>query len=121
MSIDRIYKKHRTRKEKFILPLAILVAGVLLIFPATQRTSYAQNGVDQTITQIAQQIASADPNTNEGDVQQTIQQIATQTANSGGDANQAITQVAQQVASNPTGPVTHNRLQLVIQRMLTKR
>ena len=83
-------------------------------------------GVDavQTIDQVATQIAnsSAEAQTTEDSeeagastIEQTIEQIALQTAQVGGNANQIINQIAQQVASNPTGPIAQAIQQLAKQ------
>jgi hypothetical protein len=48
-------------------------------------------------------------------VEQTITQIATQLAGLGGNINQAITQLAQQIASNPNGAVTQKITQIAQQ------
>jgi hypothetical protein len=52
------------------------------------------------LAQVGQQVASANPNTVEGVIQQTIQQIAIQMAYGRGNTNQAITQVAVQTVLN---------------------
>jgi hypothetical protein len=83
-------------------------------------------GVDavQKIDQVATQIAnsSAEAQTTEDSeeagastIEQTIEQIALQTAQVGGNANQIINQIAQQVASNPTGPIAQAIQQLAKQ------
>ena len=83
-------------------------------------------GVDaiQQIDQVATQIANSSTEAQStGDseeagastIEQTIQQIALQTAQDGGNADQIITQIAQQVASNPKGPVAQAIQQLAKQ------
>jgi hypothetical protein len=83
-------------------------------------------GVDavQKIDQVATQIAnsSAEAQTTEDSeeagastIEQTIEQIALQTAQVGGNANQIINQIAQQVASNPKGPIAQAIQQLAKQ------
>ena len=83
-------------------------------------------GVDavQQIDQVATQIANSSTEAQStGDseeagastVEQTIQQIALQAAQVGGNADQIINQIAQQVASNPKGPVAQAILQIAKQ------
>ncbi len=83
-------------------------------------------GVDaiQQIDQVATQIANSSTEAQStGDseeagastIEQTIQQIALQTAQDGGNADQTIIQIAQQVASNPKGPVAQAIQQLAKQ------
>src|SRR5829696_6516167 len=94
---------------------ALSIAGLLITFPEVQSLADAQLDDDQTITQIAQQVAAENPNTSQGEIEQTIQQIATQTSEAGGDPEQAILQVAQQVASSPSGPVSQSITQIAQQ------
>jgi hypothetical protein len=80
-------------------------------------------GVDaiQQIEQVATQIANSSTEAQEtGDteeagastIEQIIEQIALQTGQVGGNVDQTITQIAQQVASNPKGPVAQAIQQL---------
>ena len=80
-------------------------------------------GVDaiQQIEQVATQIANSSTEAQEtGDteeagastIEQIIEQIALQTGQVGGNIDQTITQIAQQVASNPKGPVAQAIQQL---------
>jgi hypothetical protein len=94
------------RRAVTIRFLSLLVAGVLLVYPMIQSITHAQGNQEQTITQIAQQVATANPDTSQEEIKQTIEQIATQTAEAGGDVEQDITQIAQQLASNPSGPIS---------------
>jgi hypothetical protein len=66
--------------------------------------------INQTISQIANQIATANPGLDTNKVSQTLEQVASQTASGGegaGDVNQIISQIANQVAANPKGPIAH--------------
>jgi Flp pilus assembly protein TadB len=112
---SRTRKSSAIRRAVTIRFLSLLVAGVLLIYPMIQSVTYAQGSEEQTITQIAQQVATANPNTSQEEIEQTIEQIATQTSEAGGDVEQAITQIAQQIASNPSGPVSQSITQIAQQ------
>ena len=76
--------------------------------------------IDQVATQIANSSTEAQATGDSEEagastIEQTIQQIALQTAQVGGNANQIITQIAQQVASNPRGPVAQALQQIAKQ------
>jgi hypothetical protein len=76
--------------------------------------------IDQVATQIANSSTEAQATGDSEEagastIEQTIKQIALQTAQVGGNANQVITQIAQQVASNPKGPVAQAIQQLAKQ------
>ena len=76
--------------------------------------------IDQVATQIANSSTEAQATGDSEEagastIEQTIEQIALQTAQVGGNANQIITQIAQQVASNPKGPVAQAIQQLAKQ------
>jgi hypothetical protein len=81
---DLMLYNSRTRKSPVgrravttISTLSLLVAGVLLTYPTMQSVTYAQGNEEQTITQIAQQVATVNPGTSQEKIEQTMQQIAT--------------------------------------------
>ena len=118
----KTYKKDLTFlhfKNLFVIFIGI----AMLFFPtasfSTVNTTNVppQNSIEeplnQEITQIADQITTANPGIDANTVTQTLQQLASQSADqgAGGDVNQIITQIASQVAANPTGAVAQNILQ----------
>jgi CII-binding regulator of phage lambda lysogenization HflD len=96
-----------------IISLIILLSGISIV-PSIQVGIYGQQeqqqkiGIRKLINDIAQQVASADPDTNSTHVKQVIEQLSKHSAESSSKAevNREIRQIASQVARYPNGIVS---------------
>ena len=96
-----------------IIGIAMVLLPTVSSVDATPDTTTTPD-ISQEISQIANQLVTANPGIDSNKVSQTLEQLASQTAATGegsGDVNQIITQIADQVATNPKGPVAQNILQ----------
>jgi CII-binding regulator of phage lambda lysogenization HflD len=96
-----------------IISLIVLLSGISIV-PSIQVGIYGQQeqqqkiGIRKIINDIAQQVASADPDTNSTHVKQVIEQLSKHSAESSSKAevNREIRQIASQVARYPNGIVS---------------
>jgi CII-binding regulator of phage lambda lysogenization HflD len=96
-----------------IISLIVLLSGISIV-PSIQVGIYGQQeqqqkiGIRKLINDIAQQVASADPDTNSTHVKQVIEQLSKHSAESSSKAevNREIRQIASQVARYPNGIVS---------------
>jgi CII-binding regulator of phage lambda lysogenization HflD len=96
-----------------IISLIVLLSGISIV-PSIQVAIYGQQeqqqkiGIRKIINNIAQQVASADPDTNSTHVKQVIEQLSKHSAQSSSKAevNREIRQIASQVARYPNGIVS---------------
>jgi CII-binding regulator of phage lambda lysogenization HflD len=96
-----------------IISLIVLLSGISIV-PSIQVGIYGQQeqqqkiGIRKIINDIAQQVASADPDTNSTDVKQVIEQLSKHSAqnSSKAEVNREIRQIASQVARYPNGIVS---------------
>jgi CII-binding regulator of phage lambda lysogenization HflD len=96
-----------------IISLIVLLSGISIV-PSIQVGIYGQQeqqqkiGITKLINDIAQQVASADPDTNLTHVKQVIEQLSNHSAESSSkaEANMEIRQIASQVARYPNGIVS---------------
>jgi CII-binding regulator of phage lambda lysogenization HflD len=96
-----------------IISLIVLLSGIYIV-PSMQVGIYGQQeqqqkiGIREIINDIAQQVASADPDTNSTHVKQVIEQLSKHSAQSSSKAevNREIRQIASQVARYPNGIVS---------------
>jgi CII-binding regulator of phage lambda lysogenization HflD len=96
-----------------IISLIVLLSGISIV-PSIQVGTYGQQeqqqkiGIRKLINDIAQQAASADPDTNSTHVKQVIEQLSKHSAESSSKAevNREIRQIASQVARYPNGIVS---------------
>jgi CII-binding regulator of phage lambda lysogenization HflD len=96
-----------------IISLIVLLSGISIV-PSIQVGIYGQQeqqqkiGIRKIINDIAQQVASADPDTNSTHVKQIIEQLSKHSAqnSSKAEVNREIRQIASQVARYPNGIVS---------------
>ena len=96
-----------------IISLIVLLSGISIV-PSIQVGIYGQQEQQQKIdirkiiNDIAQQVASADPDTNSTHVKQIIEQLSKHSAqnSSKAEVNREIRQIASQVARYPNGIVS---------------
>jgi CII-binding regulator of phage lambda lysogenization HflD len=96
-----------------IISLIVLLSGISIV-PSIQVGIYGQQeqqqkiGIRKIINDIAQQVASADPDTNSTHVKQVIEQLSKHSAqnSSKAEVNREIRQIASQVARYPNGIVS---------------
>jgi CII-binding regulator of phage lambda lysogenization HflD len=96
-----------------IISLIVLLSGISIV-PSIQVGIYGQQeqqqkiGIRKIINDIAQQVASADPDTNSTHVKQVIEQLSKHAAqnSSKAEVNREIRQIASQVARYPNGIVS---------------
>jgi CII-binding regulator of phage lambda lysogenization HflD len=105
--------KKRMSNLGVIISLIVLLSGISIV-PSIQVGIYGQQeqqqkiGIRKLINDIAQQVASADPDTNSTHVKQVIEQLSKHSAESSSKAevNREIRQIASQVARYPNGIVS---------------
>lgn len=97
-----------------IISLIVLLSGISIV-PSIQVGIYGQQqrqqqkiDIRKIINDIAQQVASADPDTNSTHVKQVIEQLSKHSAqnSSKAEVNREIRQIASQVARYPNGIVS---------------
>jgi CII-binding regulator of phage lambda lysogenization HflD len=96
-----------------IISLIVLLSGISIV-PSIQVGIFGQQeqqqkiGIRKLINDIAQQVASADPDTNSTHVKQGIEQLSKHSSKSSSKAevNKEIRQIASQVARYPNGIVS---------------
>jgi CII-binding regulator of phage lambda lysogenization HflD len=96
-----------------IISLIVLLSGISIV-PSIQVGIYGQQeqqqkiGIRKIINDIAQQVASADPDTNSTHVKQIIEQLSKHSTqnSSKAEVNREIRQIASQVARYPNGIVS---------------
>jgi CII-binding regulator of phage lambda lysogenization HflD len=96
-----------------IISLIVLLSGISIV-PSIQVGIYGQQeqqqkiGIRKIINDIAQQVASADPDTNSTHIKQVIEQLSKHSAQNSSQAevNREIRQIASQVARYPNGIVS---------------
>ena len=120
MEKELFHKKDIDKKISFFQSKVLFITIIGIAIGLIPTASYVDatpdtTNINQTISQIANQIVTANPGLDTNKVSQTLEQLASQTAATGeagaGDVNQIITQIANQVAANPKGPVAQNIIQ----------
>ncbi len=119
MEKELFHKKDIDKKISFFQSKVLFITIIGIAMGLIPTASYVNatpdtSNINQAISQIANQIATANPGLDTNKVSQTLEQLASQTASGGagaGDVNQIISQIANQVAANPKGTIAQNIIQ----------